>query len=170
MRAHMLIQSPLANLLSLTLAISASSMAMACGSDDDGNTGVDADSGPGGSACGFADRYLPFDVGNSWTYRVTNLGTPEVATKSRGTYPQTTSCGSNALPAAVRPVLRGVELAGENSHMVADLTIESTQGEIAWHTPSLYVDRLRLVTDHPDVAHNSAESEAQAPGHRLRCW
>ena len=87
MRAHRqrsLVQRFSANTLSVGLAVSLSSMALACGGDDDddGNAGG-ADSGPGDSVCGFSDRFLPFEDGYSWTYRVTSLGTPEVVTKSQ---------------------------------------------------------------------------------------
>lgn len=75
---------PSTHILSFALAISVSSMAMACGGDNGGDdAGGGADSGPTDSACGFADRYLPFEAGHSWTYRVTNLGTPEVVTKNQ---------------------------------------------------------------------------------------
>lgn len=72
--------------ITITIALSVSSLLFACGGGDDGDTGgAGADAGPGESACGFSsDRYLPFEAGYSWTYRVTNLGTPEVVTKSQG--------------------------------------------------------------------------------------
>jgi hypothetical protein len=46
-------------------------------------TGCGSDGG-GDSECGFAsDRYLPYDVGMSWTYRITDVGSGEVATKQQ---------------------------------------------------------------------------------------
>ncbi len=50
------------------------------GSDADGGTEADASDE---SPCGFEDRYLPYQPGYKWTYRVTNLGNPEVTTKSQ---------------------------------------------------------------------------------------
>ncbi len=46
-----------------------------CG--DDGGGGGD------GSVCGFEDRYLPYQAGYSWTYRVTDLVSGQTPTKTQ---------------------------------------------------------------------------------------
>lgn len=53
--------------------------AIACG-DDGGGGG-----GDGGTAnpCGFEDRYLPYQAGYQWTYRVTDLVSGETPTKTQ---------------------------------------------------------------------------------------
>lgn len=53
----------------------------ACGGDE-GDGGNAADAGPNGP-CGFEDRYLPYQPGYSWTYRVTDLSNPGTTTKSQ---------------------------------------------------------------------------------------
>ncbi len=51
-----------------------------CGGGDDDGSGADAGAdGP----CGFEDRYLPYQAGYQWSYRVTDLGNPAVTTKSQ---------------------------------------------------------------------------------------
>jgi hypothetical protein len=56
----------------------------ACG--DDGNSTTDG-GGPDGdpaTACGFgSDRYLPYDVGFTWTYRITDLSSGAKETKEQ---------------------------------------------------------------------------------------
>jgi hypothetical protein len=65
-----------ASLLAISLA------AAGCGDDNGGGP----DGGGGGGDCEMgghatSDRYFPFDVGNVWRYRVTDLGTNEVSVK-----------------------------------------------------------------------------------------
>lgn len=68
--------------LLLSLSLTTGALA-ACGSDDSGG-GDGVDGGGGGeNPCGFEDRYLPYQPGYQWTYRVTDLGNPEVTTKSQ---------------------------------------------------------------------------------------
>jgi len=58
----------------------------ACGGDTDGGDIPDAqvtDSTPGASPCGFEDRYLPFQPGYKWTYKVTDLSSPGTRDKSQ---------------------------------------------------------------------------------------
>lgn len=54
----------------------------ACGGGDDDDATVDVDAGDDGP-CGFEDRYLPYQVGYQWNYRVTDLGNPDVTTKNQ---------------------------------------------------------------------------------------
>tara|TARA_R110002073_G_scaffold140253_2_gene290688 strand:- start:59233 stop:59943 length:711 start_codon:yes stop_codon:yes gene_type:complete len=54
----------------------------ACGSGGDDDATIDVDGGVDGP-CGFEDRYLPYQVGYQWSYRVTDLGNPDVTTKSQ---------------------------------------------------------------------------------------
>lgn len=58
-------------------------LAAACGGggDDDGGSGADA--GPGGDCDFNSDDYLPYEVGFTWTYRLTDLATGERATKEQ---------------------------------------------------------------------------------------
>ncbi len=57
---------------------------VACGSDSgsDADGGTEADASDQ-SPCGFENRYLPYQPGYKWTYRVTNLANPEVTTKTQ---------------------------------------------------------------------------------------
>ena len=58
----------------------------ACGSDGSGS-GADGGGavgdGGGDGPCGFEARFLPYQSGYQWTYRVTDLGTADVTTKSQ---------------------------------------------------------------------------------------
>lgn len=56
----------------------------ACGSDPGGG-GAD---GGGSSPCGFEDRYLPYQVGYSWGYQVTDLGSGERSDKNQEIMPE----------------------------------------------------------------------------------
>jgi hypothetical protein len=67
-------------LLMFSIALGGSAL-VGCGGDDD-DTGAGADAGADGP-CGFEDRYLPYQTGYQWTYRVTDLGNPDVTTKSQ---------------------------------------------------------------------------------------
>jgi len=67
-------------LLLFSIALGGSALA-GCGGDDD-DTGASADAGADGP-CGFEDRYLPYQTGYQWTYRVTDLGNPDVTTKTQ---------------------------------------------------------------------------------------
>lgn len=58
-----------------SLLVCASVMVAGCG-DDGGGTGVD-------NPCGFEDRFLPYQPGYSWTYRVTDTLTGDVTTKTQ---------------------------------------------------------------------------------------
>lgn len=70
--------------LSLAMAVA---LVSACGSDDpstDPDGGADTpDAKPGTSVCGFEDRFLPYQPGYKWTYRVTDLTTPGSTNKSQ---------------------------------------------------------------------------------------
>ncbi len=60
----------------------------ACGSDSPGDSGVDGgpnapDAQNGDSPCGFEDRFLPYQPGYKWTYRVTDLAVPGSTNKSQ---------------------------------------------------------------------------------------
>jgi len=74
------------------LLLGGAALATACGGSDGGAGGADAapvaDGGGGAdggevSPCGFEGRYLPYQPGYQWSYRVTNLGTPDVTTKNQ---------------------------------------------------------------------------------------
>ena len=67
-------------LLLFSIALGGSAL-VGCGGDDD-DTGAGADAGADGP-CGFEDRYLPYQAGYQWTYRVTDLGNPDVTTKTQ---------------------------------------------------------------------------------------
>lgn len=54
---------------------------LAGGCGDDGGSATDGGGTPG--TCGFEDRYLPYQAGYSWTYRVTDLIGGDVFTKTQ---------------------------------------------------------------------------------------
>jgi hypothetical protein len=56
-------------------------MTASCG-DDGGSGGGDGDAGDQ-NPCGFEDRYLPYQVGYQWTYRVTDILTGDTTTKAQ---------------------------------------------------------------------------------------
>ena len=59
---------------------------IACGGDDEPTTdgGSSGDGGAGADPCGFnSTRFLPFDVGNTWSYRVTDTNSGDITTKSQ---------------------------------------------------------------------------------------
>lgn len=62
------------SLHNLVFLLSLVPVVAACG--DDGG-----DAGP--NPCGFEDRYLPYQEGYQWTYRVTDLGSGETPTKTQ---------------------------------------------------------------------------------------
>lgn len=67
---------------SLSVSLTAVLLAACGGGGDDDGSGADGGSGEG--ECGFAgDSYLPYEVGYSWTYRLTDLGSGERATKEQ---------------------------------------------------------------------------------------
>ncbi|MCP4443800.1 MAG: hypothetical protein GY811_00455 [Myxococcales bacterium] len=82
--SHTVFTSRLLPRLLLTVTLCGGSLA-ACGGDDDGD-GSDAGPGPDAGAegpCGFEDRYLPYQEGYQWTYRVTDLGSPATTSKTQ---------------------------------------------------------------------------------------
>jgi hypothetical protein len=61
----------------------------ACGGDDGGDDGDDGDDGGDASDCGFAgDDYLPYAVGHTWSYRLTDLDSGERAIKEQRIDPE----------------------------------------------------------------------------------
>jgi hypothetical protein len=67
------------NLHKLVLLLPLGLLAGACG--DDGGSATDGGGTP--ETCGFEDRYLPYQVGYGWTYRVTDLVGGDVFTKTQ---------------------------------------------------------------------------------------
>lgn len=59
---------------------------VACGGSDGGPA---ADAGDGESPCGFEERWLPYQPGYTWSYRVVDLGTGEQASKDQRIQPTT---------------------------------------------------------------------------------
>jgi hypothetical protein len=64
-------------------------MLAACGGGDDDGDGSGPDGGGEPGECDFgSDEYLPYEVGFTWTYRLTDLGTGERATKEQTIEPE----------------------------------------------------------------------------------
>lgn len=59
-----------------------SGLLIGCGGSGASGSDAGPDAGPDGP-CGFESRFLPYQVGYSWTYRVTDLGTGAVSNKSQ---------------------------------------------------------------------------------------
>ncbi len=67
------------NLSRLALILPLGLLLIACGDDGGGVGGDGGDLSP----CGFEDRYLPYQAGYGWTYRVTDLVSGETPTKTQ---------------------------------------------------------------------------------------
>jgi hypothetical protein len=73
------------------ILVTAALIAACGGGDDDGASpdGGDGDGDGDGDVCGFGtSEYLPYDVGVTWTYRLTDLGSGERATKEQRIDPE----------------------------------------------------------------------------------
>ncbi len=129
----------------LALLLSLGIFASACG-DDGGGTA---------DTCGFEDRYLPYQPGYSWTYRVTNLADGSVFTKAQSltmgsdpTFGEVIVQTTNKANGSTVSALQFVQNATQDAVVRRQQEDRSADGTLKQTTT--YVDGQTRLDEHPD--------------------